>query len=59
MLDYLSYLFDSSYEYRAIGCFRSTISAYREYVDSKPVGQHPHVYALLKGVFNQRPPQPR
>jgi hypothetical protein len=26
-------------------------------VDGKPVGQHPVVIRLLKGVFNQRPPQ--
>ena len=37
----------------------SAISAYYEYVDNKPVGQRPHVCALLKGVFNKRPPQPR
>ena len=59
MLDYLSYLFDSCFDYRAIGCRRSAISVYHEYVDNKPVGQHPHVFALLKKVFNQRPSQPR
>ena len=37
----------------------TAISAYREYVDNIPVGQHPHVCALLKGMFNERPPQPR
>ena len=57
MLDYLSYLLDSSFEYRIIGCHRPTISAYHEYVDNKSVGQHPHECALLKGVFNQHPPQ--
>ena len=59
VLDYLSYLFNLGYEYRTIGCHRSTISAYHEYVDNKPVRQHSHVCALLKGVFNERPPQPR
>ena len=34
------------------------ISTYHGYVDNKPVGQHSHVCALLKGVFNKRPPQP-
>ena len=58
MLDYLSCLFDSGSEYRIIGCHRSAISAHHEYVDNKPVGQHPHVCALLQGVVNQRPPQP-
>ena len=59
MLNYLSYLFDSGFQYRTIDCHRSAISAYHDYVDNEPVGQHPHVCALLKGVFNHRPPQPR
>ena len=60
MLDYLIYLFDSGFEYIRTGCRRSSISACHEYVGNKPVGQHPHVCALLKGVFNQqRPTQPR
>ena len=59
MLDYLSYLFDSGYKYRTIDCHRSAISAYHKYVKRKPVGQHSHVCALLKGVFNQRSPQAR
>ena len=28
-------------------------------VDGSPIGQHPLVTRLLKGVYNQRPPQPR
>ena len=59
VLGYLGYLFGSDYEYRTIGFHRSAISAYHEYVYTKPVCQHPHVCALLKGVFNHRPPQPR
>ena len=59
MLDYLSYFFYLGYEYRTVGYQRSVISAYHECVDNKPVDQHPHVRALLKGVFNERPPQPR
>ena len=46
VLDYLSYLFNLGYEYRTIGCHRSTVSAYHEYVDNKPVHQHSHVCAL-------------
>ena len=59
MLDYLGYLFHLGYENRTVGCHKSEISAYYEYVDNKKVGQHQHVCALLKGVFNERPPQPR
>ena len=51
MLDYLAFLFEKGYEYRAIGC--------HNYVDVKPVCQHPKVCTLLSGIFNNRPPQPR
>ena len=37
-LDYLALLFEKSYEYRTIGCHRSAISAFHDYVDGKPVG---------------------
>lgn len=26
-------------------------------IDNVPVGQHPYIIRLLKGVFNSRPPQ--
>ena len=59
IVNYLSSLYDKGLQYSTIGCHRSAISAYHEYIDGKPVGQHPKVCAILKGVFNQRPPQPR
>ena len=59
IVNHLSFLFDPGVDYRTIGCHRSTISAYHEYIDGKPVGQHPKVYTLLKVVFNKMPPQPR
>ena len=52
-------MFDSGYEYRTVGCQRSLISAYHDYVDNKRVGQHPQVCALLKGLFLERPLQSR
>ena len=36
-----------------------SISSVHEKVDGYEVGQHPLVSRLLKGAFNQRPPQPR
>ena len=52
-------MFGKGLQYRTINSHRSAISAYHNYVDRKPVGKHPRVYALLTGFFNQRPPQPR
>ena len=59
MLNYLSTLFEKGLQYRTINSHSSVISAYHDYIDGKPVGKHPAVCALLTGVFNQRPPQPR
>ena len=59
ILDYLAFLFEKGYEYRTIECHRSAISAFHDYVDRKPVGQHPEVCSLVSGIFNNRPPQPR
>ena len=59
VLNYLSELFDQGLQYRTINSHRSAISAYHTKLEGKPIGQHPHVCALLMGVFNQRPPQPR
>ena len=35
------------------------LSAFHDYVDGKPVGQHPEVCTLVSVIFNNRPPQPR
>ena len=38
---------------------RSAISAYHVHIDGKSVEKQQKVFALLAGIFNQRPPQPR
>ena len=59
ILDYLAFLFEKGYEYRTIECHTSAISVFNDYIDEKPVGQHPEVCALVSGTFNSRPSQPR
>ena len=59
VLDYLALLFQNIYEYRTLECHRPAISAFHDYADGKPVGQHPEVCALVSGIFNSRQPQPR
>ena len=59
ILDYLAFFFEKKNEYRTIWYHRSAISAFHDYVHGKPVGQHPEVCALVSGIFNNRPPQPR
>ena len=58
ILDYPAFLFGKGCDYRTIGCHKSVISAFHDYVDGKPVGQHPEVCAQVSGIFNNRPPQP-
>ena len=38
---------------------RYAISAFREGIDGKSIGENPQVSSLITGIFNQRPPQPR
>ena len=58
ILDYLTFLFEKSYEYRTIGCHRSAISVFYDFLDGKPVGHHPDVCAPVRGVFSSKPLQP-
>ena len=59
IINFLSEKFDKGLQYRTLNCLRSAISAYHVHIDGKSVGKHPKVCALLAGIFNQRPPQPR
>ena len=55
--DFLTFLFESGLQYRTIAGYRSMLSAVLPPVQNVPVGQHPHIIRLIKGVFNSRPPQ--
>ena len=59
ILDFLAELFTNGLAYRTINCHRSALSAYHDASDGFPVGQHPRVTAVMTGIFNKRPPQPR
>lgn len=58
-LNFLSFLFKSGYQYRAIACHRSATSAFHDQIDYLQIGEHPQVSSLVGGVFNKRQPQPR
>ena len=59
VVDYLSVLFQRGLKYYTINLHRSAISMTLPLIDSLPVGQHPLVSRLMKGVYNQRPPTRR
>lgn len=58
-LEFLTELFTSGIGYSAINTARSALSCVACTPMGKPIGQHPMVVRLLKGVFQERPALPR
>ena len=58
-LDFLSDLFREGLKYRMINLIRSAVSMTHVPIESTPIGQHPLVSRLMKGVHNSRPPEPQ
>ena len=58
IMEYLAAMFDEGREHSTINGARSAISAYHVHVNNKPVGEHPLICSLIKGVSNKRPPSP-
>ena len=58
-IDFLAELYEQGLQHRSINTIRSAVSMTHKSVEGLPVGQHPLVTRLLKGVYNQRPPMPR
>ena len=59
LLEFLTHLINLRLAYKAINLHRSAISSTASDLQEKPVGQHPLVCRLLKGIFNKCPPQPK
>ena len=58
-VNFLAAQFERGLQHRSINTIRSAISVTHEQVDGSPIGQHPVVTRLMKGVYNSRPPEPR
>ena len=59
IMNFLAGLFEQGYQYRSVNSYRSAISSVHEKVDGEEVGKHPLVSRMMKGIFNERPPQPK
>ncbi|XP_056392974.1 uncharacterized protein LOC130285518 [Hyla sarda] len=59
IVNYMADAFEAGKSYSSLNVYRSAISAYHCPVDSLPVGKHPLVCRLLRGVKFKRPPRPR
>ena len=57
--NFLAELYHEGYSYSSLNSYRSAISSVHEYVEGKPIGQHPQIVRILKGAYNLRPPTPR
>ena len=55
--NFLASLYEKGLKYRTIAGYRSMLSSVLPNIDKTPVGQHPYIIRLLKGVFNSRPPE--
>ena len=58
-LDFLTDLFEQGMQHRSINTIRSAVSMTHDNIEGIPIGQHPLVTRLLRGVHNLRPPKPR
>ena len=54
--EFLTFLFHKGLQYRTVAGYQSVLSSVLPPVDNIPVGQHPYIVRLLKGIFNSRPP---
>ena len=59
IMNYLSSLFDKGREYNTINGHRSAISTLHQQVEGYPIGQHPRICELMKGIARMKPPTPR
>ena len=58
VLDFLSDLYQKGLSYNSINLARSALST-QIFVNNQPVGTHPLVVRLMKGIFNKRPSLPK
>jgi len=54
--EFITSLFEKGLKYRTINGYRSMLSSVLAPVENIPVGQHPYIIRLLRGIFNERPP---
>jgi integrase len=59
LLEFFTDLFSVGLSYSAINTARSALSSILPFLDGKPIGEHPLIVRLCKGVRRSRPPKPR
>ena len=59
IIKFLTVQFDKGLSYSCVNTYRSALSTTHVPIDGVPVGQHPFIIRLLRGMFNLRPSIPR
>ena len=59
ILDFLTSQFAEGKQFRTLNSYRSAISMTHPPIDGVVIGKHPLISRFMRGVFNNRPPQPR
>jgi len=59
VLEFLAKAFSDGLEHCSTNVLCSAISSTHSKIDSFPVGHHPCVTKLMKGILNSHPPKPR
>ena len=59
LVNFLTHQFEEGLQHRSINAIRSAVSVTHDQVDGTPIGQHPVVSRLMRGIYNSRPPTPK
>ena len=59
IMNYLTHLFEEGKGYSAINGHRSAISSLHQLVEGVPIGQHPKISTLMRGIAREKPPVPK
>ena len=58
-VNFLASLFEEGLQHRSVNTIRSAISVTHDRAEGIPLGQHPMVTKIMKGIYNSRPPKPK
>ncbi len=56
---FLASLYEQGLQHRTVNTIRSAVFVTHDRAEGLPLGQHPRVSRIMKGIYNSRPPKPR
>ena len=58
-VNFIASLFQEGLQHRSVNTIRSAVSVTHDRSEGLPLGQHPVVTRIMKGIYNSRPPKPK